>query len=40
MRSEREVNTAVERYGDTVQRLCLIRLKIMPIPRIFFRPSF
>lgn len=27
MRSEREVNTAVERYGDTVQRLCLIRLK-------------
>lgn len=27
MRSEREVNTAIERYGDTVQRLCLIRLK-------------
>ena len=27
MRSEREVHTAIERYGDTVQRLCLIRLK-------------
>ena len=27
MRSEREVHIAIERYGDTVQRLCLIRLK-------------
>ena len=27
MRSEQEVDAAIERYGDTVQRLCLIRLK-------------
>lgn len=27
MRSEREVNRAIERYSDTVQRLCLVYLK-------------
>lgn len=27
MRSENEVNRAIEQYGDTVQRLCLIHLK-------------
>lgn len=27
MRSEQEVNQAVERYADTVQRLCMIYLK-------------
>ncbi len=27
MRSEREVNKAVERYSDTVQRLCTVYLK-------------
>lgn len=27
MRSEREVNTAVERYADTVRRLCVVYLK-------------
>ena len=27
MRSEEEVHTAIERYGDTVRRLCLLRLK-------------
>ena len=27
MRSEQEVNEAIERYADTVQRLCMIHLK-------------
>lgn len=27
MRSEQEVNRAIERYGDTVRRLCMIHLK-------------
>lgn len=27
MRSEQEVNRAIERYSDTVQRLCLVYLK-------------
>lgn len=27
MRSEREVNRAIERYSDTVQRLCIVYLK-------------
>ncbi|MDE7139465.1 MAG: sigma-70 family RNA polymerase sigma factor [Treponemataceae bacterium] len=27
MRSEREVNRAIERYADTVQRLCIVYLK-------------
>ena len=27
MRSEQEVSAAIERYADTVRRLCLIRLK-------------
>ncbi len=27
MRSEQEVNRAIERYSDTVRRLCMIRLK-------------
>ena len=27
MRSERETNEAIERYGDTVRRLCMIHLK-------------
>ena len=27
MRSEQEVNRAIERYADTVRRLCMIRLK-------------
>lgn len=27
MRSEQEVNTAIERYSDTVQRLCVVYLK-------------
>ncbi|HJB80447.1 MAG TPA: sigma-70 family RNA polymerase sigma factor [Candidatus Flavonifractor intestinigallinarum] len=27
MRSEEETNQAVERYGDTVRRLCMIHLK-------------
>lgn len=27
MRSEQEVNSAIERYADTVQRLCMIHLK-------------
>ena len=27
MRSEQEVNMAIERYSDTVQRLCLVYLK-------------
>ena len=27
MRSEREVNQAIERYSDTVRRLCMIHLK-------------
>ena len=27
MRSEQEVNTAIERYSDTVKRLCMIHLK-------------
>ena len=27
MRSERETNEAIERYGDTVRRLCMLHLK-------------
>ena len=27
MRSEEEVNAAIERYGDTVRRLCMVHLK-------------
>lgn len=27
MRSEEETNAAIERYGDTVRRLCMIQLK-------------
>ena len=27
MRTEQEVNRAIERYSDTVRRLCMIRLK-------------
>ncbi len=27
MRSEQEVNTAIERYSDTIKRLCMIHLK-------------
>lgn len=27
MRSEQEVNTAIERYSDTVKRLCMVYLK-------------
>ena len=27
MRSEDEVNAAIERYGDTVRRLCMVHLK-------------
>ena len=27
MRSEREVNRAIERYSDTVQRICIVYLK-------------
>ena len=27
MRSEQEVNQAIERYADTVRRLCMIHLK-------------
>ncbi len=27
MRSEQEVNRAIERYSDTIQRLCIIHLK-------------
>lgn len=27
MRSEKEVNTAIEKYSDTVRRLCMIHLK-------------
>lgn len=27
MRSEREVNQAIERYSDTVRRLCMVHLK-------------
>ena len=27
MRSEQEVTGAIERYGDTVRRLCMIHLK-------------
>ena len=27
MRSEKEVNTAMERYGDMVRRLCMVHLK-------------
>lgn len=27
MRSEREVNEAIERYADTVQRICMLHLK-------------
>lgn len=27
MRSEEEVNTAIEQYGDTVRRICLVHLK-------------
>lgn len=27
MRSEHEVNTAMEKYADTVRRLCMIHLK-------------
>ena len=27
MRSEQEVNRAIERYADTVRRLCVVRLK-------------
>lgn len=27
MRSEQEVNRAIEQYGDTVRRLCMVHLK-------------
>ena len=27
MRSEQETNEAIERYGDTVRRLCMLHLK-------------
>ena len=27
MRSEQEINAAIDRYADTVRRLCMIQLK-------------
>lgn len=27
MRSEEEINTAIEQYADTVKRICIVHLK-------------
>ena len=38
MRKEQEINEAIERYADTVRRLCMLHLKTMPTLRIFSKP--
>lgn len=40
MRSERETNEAIERYGDTVRRLCMLHLKNEADTQDIFRTVF
>ena len=40
MRSEHEINMAVERYSDTVRRLCMVHLKNMADTEDIFQTVF
>ena len=40
MRREAEVNRAVDQYGDTIRRICMIHLKNHADTQDIFRRSF
>lgn len=40
MKGEQDVNRVVEQYSDMIRRLCMIHLKIMQIPRTYFKRCF